>query len=186
MHPSGKQLRAWVSECSTGEEAYTLAMTFKEALDEVKLSGRFSLQIFATDLNKDAIDKARQGYYPATITENVTSLRIARLFTQEGSGYRIAKEIRDMVIFAPQNIITDAPFTKLDILACRNLLIYFESELQKRLVRLFHCALNPDGLLLLDTSETVGSFTSLFIPLDIKTKIYNNIGILSPLITIDF
>ena len=174
-YPAGKQMRAWVMACSTGEEAYTLAMTFKEVVDDIKPQGRFSLQIFATDLDADAIERARLGVYPANIEADVSPQRIARFFIKDGNDYRIKKEIREMVIFAPQNIIMDPPFTKLDILTCRNLLIYFGSELQSRLMPLFHYALTEQGILMLGTSETVGSFSSLFHPLDIKSKLYNRI-----------
>lgn len=185
-YPAGKQMRAWVTACSTGEEAYTLAMTFKEVLDDVKPEGRFSLQIFATDLDEDAIERSRFGVYPANIEADVSPQRIARFFIKDGSDYRIKKEIREMVIFAPQNIIMDPPFTKLDILTCRNLLIYLGSELQNRLMPLFHYTLAEQGILMLGTSETVGSFSSLFNPLDIKSKLYNRIDTPLSLTEIEF
>lgn len=172
-HPAGKGLRAWVPACSTGEEAFSLAIAFKDALDLVKPSGRFSLQIYATDLDKDAIVKARQGFYPENIALDVSPERLARYFTAEGNGYRVSKEIRDMVNFAPQNITTDPPFTKIDILSCRNLLIYF--SLQKKLIPLFHFSLNRDGILLLGNSETVGNFTHLFAPQDDKMRLYRRL-----------
>lgn len=174
-YPEGKALRAWVPACSTGEEAYSLAMTFKETLDLVQPSGRFSLQIFGTDLDEDAIEKARLASYPANIELDVTPQRIARFFTKDGDHYRISKEIREMVIFAPQNIIMDPPFTKLDILTCRNLLIYLGAELQKRLIPLFHYALSPNGILLLGSAETHGNFSSLFAPRDKKSRLYNRL-----------
>ena len=185
-YPAGKEMRAWVSACSTGEEACSLAMTFKEALDELKPQGQFSLQIFATDLDADAVAKARLGFYPANIEDDLSPQRIERFFVKEGNGYRINNEIREMVIFAPQNIIMDPPFTRLDILTCRNLLIYFGSELQNRLIPLFHYALTSHGILLLGTSETVGSFTSLFNPIENKSKIYNRIDTPLSLAEIDF
>ncbi len=126
--------------CSTGEEAYSLAIVFKEALEQLKPQGRFTLQIFATDLDQDAIDKARQGVYPANIAADVSPERLNRFFIEDENGYRVSKEIREMVIFAPQNIIMDPPFTKLDILTCRNLLIYLDPELQNKLMPLFHYA----------------------------------------------
>ncbi|MGK0463146.1 MAG: PAS domain S-box-containing protein [Candidatus Azotimanducaceae bacterium] len=181
-HPSGRALRAWVPACSTGEEAYSLAMTFRETLDLETPSGRFSLQIFATDLDDDAIEKARLAIYPANIEANVTPERLARFFTKDGDGYRIRKEIREMVIFVPQNIIMDPPFTRLDILTCRNLLIYLGPELQKRLIPLFHYALTGNGILLLGSAETTGNFTSLFAPRDKKSRIYNRLDnpVMSP------
>jgi PAS domain S-box-containing protein len=174
-YPAGKVLRAWVPACSTGEEAYSLAMIFKETLDFVNPSGRFSLQIFATDLDDDAIEKARLAFYPANIEADVTPERLARFFTKDGDGYRISKDIREMVIFAPQNIIMDPPFTRLDILTCRNLLIYLGPELQKRLIPLFHYALTTNGILLLGSAETTGNFTSLFAPRDKKSRLYNRL-----------
>ena len=158
--------------CSTGEEAYSLAIVFKEALEEVKPRGKFSLQIFATDLDRDAIDKARQGVYPANITADVSEERLRRFFIKEEHGYRVRKEIREMVIFAPQNLIMDPPFTKLDILSCRNLLIYLTPEVQKKLIPLFHYSLNPGGILFLGSAETIGDFTDLFAPLDGKSRLF--------------
>jgi len=174
-HPEGKELRAWVTACSTGEEAYTLAMTFLDALDEMKTKGLFKLQIFATDVNKDAIGIARQGYFPATIETTIAAKRLERYFTKSENGYRVNKQVRDMVLFAPQNIIMDPPFTKLDIITCRNLLIYFEPELQKKLIPLFHYALNPKGVLVLGNAETIASAPLLFAePVD-NSKIFTRI-----------
>jgi hypothetical protein len=136
-----------VPGCSTGEEAYSLAMIFKEAVEQEKPARGFSLQIFATDLDKDAIDRARQGLYPANIAGDVSAERLRRFFVQEEHGYQVGKEIRETVIFAPQNLIMDPPFTRLDILCCRNLLIYLAPELQKKLLPLFHYSLNPGGVL---------------------------------------
>jgi len=171
-HPDGGMLRAWSVGCSTGEEAYSLAMAFKEVLDQIKPSKDFKLQIFATDLDRDAIDKARTGFYPANIAADVSSERLSRFFIQEENGYRIVKEIRSMVTFATQNIIMDPPFTKLDILICRNLLIYLTPELQKKLLPLFHYSLIPGGILFLGSAETISSFTGLFKPLNIKSRLF--------------
>jgi two-component system CheB/CheR fusion protein len=165
-------LRAWVAGCSTGEEAYSLAMVFKETLDALKPAGRHTLQIFATDLDRDAIDKARLGAYPENIAADVSPERLARFFSKEGSGYRVKNEIREMVVFAPHNLILDPPFTRLDILSCRNLLIYLESALQKKLLPLFHYSLLEDGVLFLGGAETVGGFTDLFEPLSPKSRIF--------------
>jgi two-component system CheB/CheR fusion protein len=172
LNPKGKQMRAWVAGCSTGEEAYTLAMVFLEMLEKAKTKARYTLHIFATDLDTDAIDKARQGYYPANIAADVSTKRLTRFFIEEGNGFRVRKEIREMVVFAPQNIIMDPPFTKLEILTCRNLLIYLGSELQKKLLPLFHYCLNPDGILFLGSAETIGSFSSLFTPSELKSRLY--------------
>jgi len=169
---AGGVLRAWSSGCSTGEEAYSLAIAFKETLEQLKPRENFTLQIFATDLDRDAIDKARQGVYPANIAADVSPERLRRYFIQEGSGYRVGKEIREMVTFATQNVIMDPPFTKLDILICRNLLIYLTPELQKKLLPLFHYSLNPGGILFLGSAETVSTFTDLFTPLNTKSRLF--------------
>jgi chemotaxis methyl-accepting protein methylase len=168
-HPDGVHLRAWVAACSTGEEAYTLAMVFSEveadgAASPATARGRHSLQVYATDLDPDAIDKARKGLYPKAIASDVGADRLARFFVEDEAGYRVAKHVRDRVIFAPQNVIQDPPFTKVDLISCRNLLIYFRPELQAKLLPLFHYALNPGGLLLLGNAETVGHFGQLFAP----------------------
>lgn len=170
--PAGSTLRAWVAGCSTGEEAYSLAMTFKETLKQLKSTDNISLQIYATDLDKDAIDKARQGFFPENIVADVSPARLTRFFVKEEGGYRVNKEIRSMVIFAPQNLIMDPPFTKLDILSCRNLLIYLTPELQKKLFPLFHYSLNPGGVLFLGSAESIGGFTHLFSPLVLKERIF--------------
>lgn len=170
--PPGKHLRAWVPACSTGEEAYSLSIVFREAVEEFQPHAQFSLQIFATDLDQDAIEKARQGFYPSNIAADVSDERLERFFTPEGSGYRINKDIREKIIFAPQNLIMDPPFTKLDIISCRNLMIYLASELQQKIFPLFYYALSPGGILLLGSAETVNASSSLFIPLDNKSRLY--------------
>ncbi|MFT6153085.1 MAG: chemotaxis protein methyltransferase CheR/two-component system CheB/CheR fusion protein [Crocinitomicaceae bacterium] len=172
-YPKGREFRAWVVACSTGEEAYSLAMTFLDLLEEVKPRGRFKLQIFATDLDQDAISIARRGYYSSSIEADVSAQQLDRYFSREDHGYRINKPIRDMIIFASQNIIMDPPFTKLDIITCRNLLIYFEPKLQKKLLPLFHYALTSKGVLLLGNAETIGSFGSLFTPINEANQIFN-------------
>jgi two-component system, chemotaxis family, CheB/CheR fusion protein len=175
-HPTGKALRAWVPACSSGEEAYSLAMAFKEALEQIQPQAHFTLQIFATDLDQDAIDKARLGCYPVEIAADVSPERLSRFFTlEENNQYRVNKEIREMVIFAPQNLIMEPPFTKLDILSCRNLLIYLGPKLQHKLIPLFHYALNRHGILLLGNAETVGGFTTLFAPLSNKARLYRRL-----------
>jgi chemotaxis methyl-accepting protein methylase/PAS domain-containing protein len=169
---TGQALRAWVPGCSTGEEAYSLAIVFKEAVEKAKLKGNFALQIFATDLDKDGVDKARQGIFPRNIAADVSEERLSRFFTEEEGGFRVRKEIREMVIFAPQNLIMDPPFTKLDILTCRNLLIYLDSEVQQKLFPLFHYSLNPGGILFLGSAETIGASTNLFTSLNSKARIF--------------
>ena len=169
---SGQAVRAWVPGCSTGEEAYSLAMVLREALDELKPKRNIPIQIFATALDKDAIEKARQGFFPSNISADVSEARLKRFFTKEPHGYRVRKEIRELVIFAPQNLILEPPFTKLDILSCRNLLIYLTAEVQKKLIPLFHYSLNPGGILLQGSAETIGDFTNLFTPLAGKSRIF--------------
>jgi excisionase family DNA binding protein len=173
--PAGGVLRAWVPGCSTGEEAYSLAIVFKEALAQVKPAKSYSLQVFATDLDADAIEKARQGVFPANIAGDVSEERLRRFFIKGEHGYQVGKAIRETVIFAPQNLIMDPPFTKLDLLSCRNLLIYLSPELQKRLLPLFHYSLNPGGVLFLGSAETVGAFTDLFAPFEGKTRLYRRL-----------
>ena len=165
-------LRAWVPGCSTGEEAYSLAMVFKEVMDKTDSRKKRKLLVFATDLDKDAIEKARQGIYPENICADVTAARMGRFFTKEAGGYRVVTEIREMVIFAPQNVIRDPPFTKLDILSCRNLLIYLSAEVQKKLTLLFHYCLSPGGILFLGSAETVGPSTERFKPISGKLRIF--------------
>jgi len=178
--PAGGLLRAWSAGCSTGEEAYSLAIIFKEAIKQLKHEKNFTVQIFATDLDKDAIDNARQGVYPANIAADMSQDRLLNNFSKEERGYRINKDIREMVTFATQNIIMHPPFTKLDILICRNLLIYLTPELQKKLMPLFHYSLNPGGVLFLGSSETVGAFTNLFAPINSKARLYRRSEALMP------
>lgn len=169
--PTG-ELRAWVAGSSTGEEAFSLAMIFKEAVAEFPSSGH-SLRVFATDLDRDAIARARAGLFPENIVADVSPERIAAFFTKEdGQGFRIRKDIRDMVTLAPQDVIADPPFIRVDLLLCRNLLIYFSSDLQSRLLRLFHYSLNPGGCLFLGSAETVGQQSTLFAPADGKWRLY--------------
>jgi two-component system CheB/CheR fusion protein len=164
--------RVWIPGCSTGEEAYSIAMVITECLDELKLQGAVKVQIFATDIDKDAVDRARQGIYLPTIATDVSPERLQRFFTKDEYGYRVAKAVREMVVFAPQNVIMDPPFTKLDLLCCRNLLIYFTAELQKKLLPLFHYTLNPGGILFLGSSETIGGFHDLFGSVNNKWKLF--------------
>ncbi len=171
-HPGGGALRAWVPACSTGEEAYSLAMVFQETLEELKPQGHYSMQIFATDLDSDAIDKARQGVFPANIQADLGPKRLARFFHEDGTSYRVRPQIREMVTFAPQDVLSDPPFTKLDLLFCRNLLIYLGAELQKKLIALFHYTLNANGVLFLGSAETVGNHSELFVPMAPKIRVF--------------
>jgi two-component system CheB/CheR fusion protein len=172
---SGAVLRAWVPGCSTGEEAYSLAIVFREVLEPIKTLRNVTVQIFATDLDRRAIEKARLGIYPENIAADVSPERLRRFFVRDDRGYRVSKDIRETVVFAPQNLLTDPPFTKVDVVSCRNLLIYLSSEVQKRLIPLFHYCLSPGGALFLGTAETVGGFTNLFAPLDSRTRLYRRL-----------
>ena len=163
-------IRIWVTGCSTGEEAYSLGMILCEAMDKVKK--HFDVKIFATDIDETALDTARKGIYPLSIGADVSRERLNRFFTKEQEGFRIKKQIRDMVIFSLQNLIKDPPFSRLDLVSCRNLMIYMDSTLQKKIIPLFHYTLNPGGILLLGTSESIGEHTDLFQPLDSKWKIF--------------
>ncbi len=162
--------RVWVAGCATGEEAYSIAILLREVMDET--NREFKVQIYSTDLDDDAIAVARAGRYPPTIAANITPERLQRFFVKEESGYRIKKDIREMVVFAVQNLIKDPPFTRLDLLSCRNLMIYLEPELQNRLIPAFHYALKPGGILLLSPSESIGNHAELFTPMDRKWSFY--------------
>ncbi|MDO8873157.1 MAG: CheR family methyltransferase [Methanoregula sp.] len=168
--PENYIFRIWVPGCASGEEAYSLAMLFREYMDEIKQE--FKLQIYATDIDDNSIATARAGAYPANIAIDVSPDRLRRFFVKEETGFRIKKEIRELVIFAIQNVIKDPPFTKMDLISCRNLLIYLGTELQSRVIPAFHYALRPEGVLFLSPSEGIGNFTDLFGPLDKKWKIY--------------
>jgi len=178
--------RAWVPGCSTGEEAYSLAILFREALDRIPHPRNCALQVFATDLDRDAIVRARQGFFKPGIAEEVSAQRLERFFNAEDGGYRVRKEIREMVVFAPQNLIMDPPFTRLDLLSCRNLLIYLTPVLQKKLMLLFHYSLVPGGVLCLGNSESIGSFTDLFVPWSPKSRLFKHSGARLPLQAVTF
>ena len=167
----GATFRAWVPGCSSGDEAYSLAMIFLECLE--KTSKRVTLQLFGTDIDSTAIEKARQGIFPSSIRADVSQERLDRFFIREGEDtYRLRKEVRDLVVFSVQDLLKDPPFSRLNLLSCRNLLIYLNSEAQKKILPLFHYTLRPGGILMLGSSETVGEFTSLFQSLDNTWKIY--------------
>ena len=172
----GSRLRAWVVGCSTGEEAYSLAMVFQEVVAELPAAAGRSMQIFATDLSADALHVARRGRYPAKAVADVDAARLARFFSVQGDGYLIDKQIREMVLFAQHDVILEPPFTKLDLLSCRNLMIYFNAPLQRRLMPLFGYSLRPGAALLLGGSETVGSSQALFTPLSQKSRLYWRTG----------
>ncbi|HVZ93460.1 MAG TPA: CheR family methyltransferase, partial [Phycisphaerales bacterium] len=166
----GDTLRVWVAGCSTGQEAYSIAMAYTEFAEQS--SHHLPIQIFATDVNPQVLDPARIGRYARSQLEGVSAARLQRFFTKEHGGYRVAKAIRDMVIFAQQNLLIDPPFTRVDLVSCRNMLIYIEPALQQKIIPAFHYALRPNGMLLLGSSESIGQFTTLFEPAVKGQKIY--------------
>lgn len=163
-------VRVWVSGCSTGQEAYSIAMAFMELAEKLPRARR--LQIFATDLNEANLEKARNGSYPKTLAQDVSPERLRRFFVEDENGYRVIKQIRESIVFARQNLISDPPFSRMDLISCRNVMIYLEGGLQKKMIPMFHYALKKDGFLLLGTSESVGGFGELFAPVDKKQKIF--------------
>ncbi len=172
---AGAVVRVWCVGCCTGEEAYSIAMLLQEHLDATGSTS--TVQVFATDIDARAITTARQGLFPASIAAELSPARLARFFTAEpGGGYRVTKRLRELLIFSEHDVIIDSPFSKVDLIACRNLLIYFSSELQRRLIPLFHYALNPGGVLFLGTSEGVGDLGELFTPLDRPAKLFVRAG----------
>lgn len=180
------KLRAWVAGCSTGEEAYSLAMVLREAMADAGAGLHVEPVIYATDLDPEAIVKARRGLYPKSIAADVSADRLGRYFTEEEDGYRVKRLIREMVVFAPQNMVSDPPFTRLDILLCRNLLIYFSADLQRRVVPLMHYALNDAGLLLLGSAETPGLASHLFTPVNNQARLYRKVDGSLPITAIGF
>jgi len=163
-------IRIWSIGCSTGEEAYSMAILFSEAMDMVKQN--FKIQVFASDIDAQSIDYARLGTYPDNIAADVSQERLNQYFVKEGNTYKVRKQIRDRVVFAVQNVIKDPPFSKIDLVSCRNLLIYMDSKLQKKVLPLCHYILNKNGILFLGTSESIGEFTDFFHPIDRKWKIF--------------
>ena len=176
--PEAYTVRVWVPGCGTGEEAYSIAILLRECMQEAKTD--FRVQIFGTDIDEDSISQARSGLYPANISLDVSAQRLKQYFVKEEGGFRIRSEIREWMVFAVQNVISDAPFTKLDLVSCRNLLIYMDLELQSRLIPMFQYSLMPGGVLFLGSSETVGSFGDLFSTLDRKWKIFRRTDAPSP------
>lgn len=164
-------VRMWILGCSTGQEAFSLAMAFVECAERAERPP--NLQIFAMDLNEASLEKARTGLYAKSMLHDVSPARLKRFFIPESGGFRVAKNIREMVVFARQNILSDPPFSRMDLVSCRNVMIYLEPSLQKRVLPAFHYALKPTGVLLLGLSESIGAATDLFIPLDKKLKMYS-------------
>ncbi|PWR73711.1 chemotaxis protein CheB [Methanospirillum lacunae] len=170
-----ESLRVWVPGCATGEEAYSLAIIIREVLEDLEKDCK--VQIYSTDIAEDVIAVARKGFYPPNITADISPERLKKYFIRQETGFQVNKEIREMVIYATQDLIKDPPFTKLDLLSCRNLLIYLESELQSRLIPAFHYALKPGGILFLSSSESIGGFPDLFKQINRKWRIYEASGI---------
>ena len=170
--PNGYALRAWITGCSTGEEAYSLAILFKEAYEKVQHIKKLSFQIFATDIDRDAIEIARKGVFSPNIVADVSPERLSQFFTSNDTNYSVNTSIREMIVFASHDVIKDPPFTKLDFILCRNLLIYMEDELQEKLMNLFYYSLNAGGLMLLGSAESVNTQDKLFTAIDAKLKLY--------------
>ncbi|MGM0674634.1 MAG: CheR family methyltransferase [Spirochaetota bacterium] len=167
---SEQPFRVWVPGCSSGEEAYSLAMVIREVLEEHELTT--AVNIFATDIDEEAIDRARRGVFPAAVKADVGEERTKRFFKHVGDALQVVQSIRGMIIFSKQDLISDPPFTRLDLLSCRNLLIYLKPEIQQRLIPLFHYSLRDGGYLVLGSSETVGNFADLFQKISTDTRIY--------------
>jgi two-component system CheB/CheR fusion protein len=171
-------VRVWVPGCASGEESLSLAIIIAEAMN--RLGKSFNVQIFGTDIDADAIERARVGEYPESVVADVSPDRLERFFVKKDGNYKIKKEIREMVLYAVQDLTRDPPFTKLDLISCRNLLIYMNAPIQKKLLPLFHFSLNPEGYLFLGSSETIGTFADLFSPIDVKWKIFQRKGMAVP------
>ncbi len=172
--PLDRPLRIWVPGSSSGEEAYSLAMLFLEAIATAKR--RIKLQIFASDVDTDAVATARGGLYPESIENEISPERLARFFTKEAAGFRVVPELRGAVLFTSQDVLSDPPFSRLDLISCRNLLIYLRPDAQKRVLQLFHFALAEGGVLFLGSSETVGDLGDRFQPINKQQRIYRRIG----------
>lgn len=171
---SHRPIRVWVAGCSTGEEAYSVAMVLHECNEASE--HHTPLQVFATDIDEYAIETARAGIYPAGICSDISAERLKRFFNIEEDGrFKVKKRIRETLVFATQNVISDPPFSRLDLISCRNLLIYFSSELQRQILGLFHYSLNPEGLMLLGSSESIGSADKSFKSLDRKWKLFSRL-----------
>lgn len=167
---AGAKLRCWVPGCSTGEEAYSLAIILSEVMD--KLKKYVPVRIFATDIEPSVIDIARRGIYPENVVAGISQDRLTRFFTKSQNGFRVKKQVRAMVVFSIQNLIKDPPFSRLDLVSCRNLMIYMDCVLQNKIIPLFHYTLNPGGVLFLGTYETINESMDLFEPVNLKWKIF--------------
>jgi len=165
-------IRVWVAGCSTGEEAYSIAILLIESLDVAPSKKLPKIQIFATDLDLDAIEQARRGNYHENIAADVSPKRLERFFVKSEQGYTVKKELREMIVFAQHNLIKDAPFTRVDLISCRNVMIYLTGELQKKIIPIFHYSLNARGIMFMGPAETIGGFTDMFLIIDPKWKIF--------------
>jgi chemotaxis methyl-accepting protein methylase/signal transduction histidine kinase len=163
-------VRVWVLGCSTGQEAYSIAMAFLEVAEKFPRARK--LQIFATDLNEDNLSKARIGSYPKTLAQDVSPERLRRFFVESENGYQVIKQLRESIVFARQNLIGDPPFSRMDLISCRNLMIYLEPSLQRKVVPMFHYALKKGGFLFLGASESISGFGELFAPVNKGNKIF--------------
>ena len=173
--PQDSTFRVWTPGCATGEEAYSLAMVIQECIDQV--SKRINVQLFGTDIDNRAIEKAREGFFPANAVADIGQERLTRFFFKDGEGYRVRKTIRDCIVFSMQDVLRDPPFSHLNLLCCRNLMIYLNTEAQRKLTPLFHYTLNPGGALMLGTSESIGGFTNLFKTVSGNWKIYRRLEV---------
>ncbi len=173
-HTEDLPLRIWIAGCSTGEETYSLAMLFREEISAAKRN--IKLQVFASDIDVDAVAIAREGFYPDTIEANVSQARLARFFSKEEHGYRVLPELRATIVFTVQDVLADPPFSRLDMVSCRNLLIYLKHEAQTKVISLFHFALREGGVLLLGNSETVGDSDGRFEVISKPERLYRHIG----------
>lgn len=172
-HDAGHPVRIWVPGCATGEEAYSLAMVIIEKISTLRKNVK--LQVFASDVDERALAIARNGVYPESIAEDVSESRLKRFFLAEDHSYRVTPELRDAVVFANQNILSDAPFSKIDMISCRNLMIYLTPDAQERVIQLFHFSLNDSGVLFLGMSETTGNYEALFEPVSKKYRLYKRV-----------
>uniref|UniRef100_I2PZZ5 Sensory/regulatory protein RpfC n=1 Tax=Desulfovibrio sp. U5L TaxID=596152 RepID=I2PZZ5_9BACT len=168
--PEAETIRFWVAGCSTGEEAYSLAMLLAEQMSRNGKTNR--VQIFATDIDEESLEVARHGLFPAAIEAHVSPERLGRFFSKEGPDYRVVKSLREMIVFAPHSLIRDPPYSHIDCISCRNLLIYLSPDLQKKVLPMFHYSLNPQGFLFLGPSESVTEQMGLFETVDRKWKIF--------------
>jgi two-component system CheB/CheR fusion protein len=173
-HPTDQGLRVWVVGCSTGEEAYSIAMLLREALTTAQ--SNLKLQIFASDVDSDAVAIARDGLYPETIAADVSAARLERFFSKEESGYRVSPELRSAIVFTVQDLLVDPPFSRIDLISCRNLLIYLTPQAQARAIALFHFSLRQGGALLLGSAETIGDAEDRFVAISKPDRLYRHVG----------